>query len=326
LLSNFTTLAWPQGRLCRFATGVALLLLLTTPGAALAQSGVDRDRKSDSKQGEQNSQGAPKDFSLEFNLPVRYSSNVASPTTDSLLEHRADGYASLELVLKWSHQFDWAKLSAEIGAGMDRYFAVHDANLDSLFSTVKIQKTDGKSDRFVPYALLSSSIYYDPTFSIHEINFYDIAGGFYTGIGWRDKYLVPNIGSVIPYADAMEPGDVSVLFDFRVGRRQSDVSDYQNTFIQAKAELAYTFAKNWRAETAGKFRARWYNDYFGDRRVDYRPGASIGVFWSPDWLKVVVKRSEISLEFEAYRNYSNLPDKNYSLWELGPTLSLRTKF
>ena len=43
--------------------------------------------------------------------------------------------------------------------------------------------------------------------------------------------------------------------------------------------------------------------------------------WTPDWLKKIVKRSELSLNLEYYRNYSNLIDKSYSLWEVGPTLS-----
>ncbi len=291
-----------------------------------AASSIERESKVDAKPGEPSAPASSQDFRLEFNLPARYSSNVVSTSVDSIVESRGDRYISPELVLKWSHQFDWAKLSAEVGAGMERYLTAHEANLDSLFGTVKIQKTDGKSDKFVPYALVSSSIYYEPTFNLHEISFYDVAGGFYTGFAWRDKDLIPYIDSFIPYADAMEPGDISVMFDFRGGRRLSDISDYRNTFVSAKAELAYTFAANWRVETAAKLRARWYGDYFGDRRIDYRPGASMGLFWSPDWLKTIVKHSEISLDFEVYRNYSNLPDKNYSVWELGPTLSLRTKF
>jgi hypothetical protein len=52
----------------------------------------------------------------------------------------------------------------------------------------------------------------------------------------------------------------------------------------------------------------------------------VSLVWSPAWLTAMVKRAEISFDFETYRNFSNLSDKNITVWEAGPTLSLRTKF
>jgi hypothetical protein len=144
-------------------------------------------------------------------------------------------------------------------------------------------------------------------------------------VAWRDKERIPYIDSLIPYSDAWEPGDVSVLFDARVGRRMSDTTNYQNTFASAKLTTAYFISSNWRFEASASIRARWYEDYNSERRTDWRPSAAVGLIWSPDWLKNIVKRSEISFNLEYYRNYSNIIDKTYSLWEVGPTLSLRTK-
>ena len=73
-------------------------------------------------------------------------------------------------------------------------------------------------------------------------------------------------------------------------------------------------------------RLRWCEDYNGEKRTDVRPSASLALTGTPDWLKKIVKSGELSLNLEHYRNYSNITDKNYSIWELGPTLSLRTKF
>jgi hypothetical protein len=69
-----------------------------------------------------------------------------------------------------------------------------------------------------------------------------------------------------------------------------------------------------------------YESYYGERRIDYRPGADVGLIWSPDWLKALAKRSELSMNFGIYHNYSSIPEKAYTLWDVGPTLSLRTKF
>ena len=106
----------------------------------------------------------------------------------------------------------------------------------------------------------------------------------------------------------------------------SDSTSYQNTFLTGRMTAAYVISNDWRVEASSSIRGRWYPDYHGEKRMDYRPSASVGLFWSPDWLKKIVKRSELSLNLEYYRNYSNIEEKNYSLWEFGPTLSLRTKF
>ena len=227
--------------------------------------------------------------------------------------------------MKWAHQYDWFKASAEVGL-LDRYFNTRDGNLDSLHSSFKIAKTDGKWEYFVPYASVSNDMFFLPTFKQPDITYTDIAIGFYSGIAWRDKELIPYIDSLIPYSDAVEPGDASANFDVRFGHRMSDTTKYQNTFASARLSAAYVISTNWRVETVTSIRMRRYEDYDGERRTDFRPGASLGLIWSPDWLTKIVKRSEISFNFEFYRNYSNIAEKNYTLWEVGPTLSLRTKF
>lgn len=308
-----------------------MLVLVAMQSAGLADSWLDRDgrvelRRDDRHRSSDSSKEPSKDFTIELALPARYSSNVANASADAVIEKRGDIHVSPDLNLRWSHQYDWAKLSAEVGVSTDRYLSATEANLNSLYSTFKIQKTDGKSDHFVPYALVTNNIYFEPTFRGPEISFHDVAAGFYTGVAWRDKQRIPYRDAFIPYAEADEPGDVAVMFDARVGRRISDMTDYQYTFAALKAQVAYIISPHWRIEAATKFRANWYENYFGERRTDYRPGADLGLVWTPDWLKALVKRSDLTLNFGVYRNYSNIPDKAYTIWDVGPTLSLRTKF
>jgi hypothetical protein len=209
---------------------------------------------------------------------------------------------------------------------MDRYFKSSDANLDGLHTSFKLAKTDGKWEYFVPYALINNEMFFLPTFKKPDITYHDVSVGFYSGIAWRDKNLIPYVDAFIPYSDASEPGDVSIYFDARLGRRMSDSSNYQNTFVSGKITAAYVISNSWRMEATSSIRARWYEDYNGERRTDFRPSASVGLTWTPDWLKKIAKRGELSFNVEFYRNYSNIVEKNYSLWEVGPTLSLRTKF
>ena len=267
-----------------------------------------------------------KDFTIGIDVPVRHSSSVTSASVDSVVEDRPDRHATPEAYLKWSHQYEWLKASAEVGASMDRYFRTRDANLDSLHTSFKLAKTDGKHEYFVPYFSISHDMFFLPTFKQPDITYDDATVGFYSGFAWRDKDRLPYADSFIPYPDASEPGDVSILFDARMGRRMSDTTSYQNTFMLGRITAAYYISSDWRIEAMSSLRARWYEDYHGERRTDYRPSATIGLAWTPDWLKKIVKRGEISFNLEYYRNYSNIVEKNYSIWEIGPTLSLRTKF
>jgi hypothetical protein len=150
--------------------------------------------------------------------------------------------------------------------------------------------------------------------------------GFYSGVAWRNQSRLPYRDDLIPYSDASKGGDVSMYLDVRLGRRMSDTTSYQNTFAQAKLTGAYFISDNSRVEATAGIRGRWYEDYHSEKRTDYRPSVGVALYWSPDWLTKLVKRSEISLNFDFYRNFSNISEKNYTLWEVGPTLSLRTKF
>lgn len=308
-----------------FAVILSIFVSFATLDGSFAEVGDHRDRTTDSDKPDKGDT-KPKDFSIEFNLPYLYSSNVISASSDSILEKQGDYHAAPELRLKWSHQYDAIKATADIGIAIDRYNKVTEANIDSLASSFKIAKTDGTHEAFVPYALVANNIYFDPASRTTGIVYYDVVAGFYSGFAWRDRDLIPYIDSMIPYSDAYKAGDVSVLFDLRVGRRITDQLDYQFNFITSKLEIAYYISSNSRIEFGPTFKARWYDNYFGDKRVDYRPGARADWIWTPDWLKALSKRSELSLSLNFSRNYSNLQEKNYSLWEVGPTLSLRTKF
>ncbi len=269
---------------------------------------------------------ADKDITIGLDIPVRFSSSVTNPNLDAIVEDRPDRHITPEVYLRWAHQYDWFKVSAEIGASIDRYFRTSDANLDSLHGSFKFAKTDGKKEYFVPYFSLSHDMFFLPTFSQPDITYDDVTVGFYSALAWRDKTLIPYQDALINYSDASEPGDMSILFDARFGRRMSDTASFQHTFVSGRITATYYISNNWRIEANSALRARWYENYHGERRTDWRPSAAIGLIWTPEWLTKLVKRSELSFNVEYYRNQSNIPDKSYKLWEIGPTLSLRTKF
>ena len=265
-----------------------------------------------------------KDFTLGFDLPVNYASNVVSASVDSVLDSRSDGHAAPEISLKWSHQYEIVKATAQFAASVDRYFNTTSANSSSFSGSLKLEKTDGKSQYFVPYASTINQTFFIPTFSKTDIMYNDVAMGFWSGFAWRPR--ANGDYSNLPFADAGKAGDISVKFDVQLGRRLSDVLEYQNNFVVAKTTVSYSLSEDARVDSDLKLRGRFYENYYGEKRRDLRVGASIGLFWTPEWLKKISSRSELSVNFDFYRNQSNIPNKTYSVWELGPMLSLRTKF
>jgi hypothetical protein len=260
-----------------------------------------------------------KDFTARLTIPLAYSSSPISSVSDSSLGNKGDWHATPEVALKWSHQFDSARIAGEIGANVDRYRTATDVNSDMLFSSLKAEAGDSSWDTFRPYVRYSNSLSYIPTFRSLDVAFHDFALGFTSAIGSRN-------GQRISYSDTERPGDISLYFDLKVVQRLSDISDYDRTSVKTALTGAYYFDDKWRIEATANFSAYWYKNYFGDQRTDYRPGANLSLIWKPDWLRKLASHSELSLNFNVERNYSNLSEKRYTNFELGPTLELRTKF
>src|SRR5262249_57806728 len=110
-----------------------------------SKSSSDKDKDKDKKS------SAPKDLTFEITIPADYTSKAFRATTEQVVNGKPDVHVHPDVALKYSHQFDWFKLTSNAGAGIDRYFEAKDADEDTLFWGGKLQFTDGKSDLFIPY-------------------------------------------------------------------------------------------------------------------------------------------------------------------------------
>src|SRR5262249_40719276 len=131
--------------------------------AAFAQSRREdsdsRDRSSERQDAKQQSSKSsddkkpsqPKDLELTITLPINYTSNAILASTETVVNTKPDVHVTPDIALKWSHQYDWVKLSGSVGTNTDRYFQDHDADENTVFWAYKAYLTDGKQDLFVPY-------------------------------------------------------------------------------------------------------------------------------------------------------------------------------
>lgn len=264
---------------------------------------------------------APKEFRVILTVPLLATSNavgvaamdVASPTD------QPDVHFNPDLLVRWTRQFQSVRVTAGIDLSFDR-FAIHtDQSTDSIYGAVKLALTDGRSDLFVPYVAIAPSGDWEPWFRRRDDALLSLAVGFSSGFGVRR-------GRLVPFRNAIEPGDAAVLFDVSAGRRLSDPPDYRNAFLLASVDLTYNPTRNLLLGFNPGIRLRRYDSYFGFPRRDFRVGWIARAEWTPDWLTRRLPRAEIDFTIAYLRNASNLHAANYTVWEGGPALALTWRF
>jgi hypothetical protein len=289
------------------------------------RSETSRDTsKSSSDKDKDKKPSAPKDLEFAITIPADYTSRAFRATTEDVVARdKPDVHVHPDVALKYSHQFDWFKLSSTAGAGIDRYFEVKDADEDTLFWSGKVQFTDGKQDLFIPYIGYSGIAGFEPGFRRNTDILNDLYTGFKSGIGFKKD------GTTIQSSDATDPGQSSVVVDLRVTRRVAQPSRQDNVQLSAEVEYSYVFSKEWSVSVAPKVRLRWYDDPvddFGTHRRDIRSSLLAKAVWTPEWLTKVLPKAEIDFQFYFLRNYSNIKEDEFVVWELGPQVVLAWKF
>jgi hypothetical protein len=290
--------------------GVVALILLAMPIAAgdvAAQDSTDRGSWSKGN-----------DFELTLTLPFLYSSSVVRSDTDNVVADVGDGHADPDFELRWKRQFSHIKLSALAGVTLERYATVREADVDALTASVKAELTDGRSDLFVPYFRYEQTIDFTPVFKERQDTVHDLSFGFTSGIGFTPDW------KQTAYGKGKEPGHSSLKLDVEAGRRFADPSDLDRVFVGVGLEFKHTISKQWAVSITPEFNARWYADYFGEQRRDYRPSIELIAEWTPDWLTRQLPDAMIEFILLFERNYSNLPDQRYKLYEFGPRIVLST--
>jgi hypothetical protein len=294
----------------------------------MAQGAFDRAiNDSDIRRAEQTRLGAVTSeeaggWDIEINLPLSWTSNAVQQfgeQADVVGPPKSDWHVTPDALLRYTYQFDWVKLSAKLDVGEDRYFQQITVNQDAVYATLKAEFTDGRSDIFVPYVAYTPEVDFLPFFAHWQASLQDFYGGFTSGIGFKDAKLAR-------YADAIDPGDWSMLFDVRAGQRLAAPSAFENTFFRVSADIIYVVKPELSFWLTGAYRYRHYPDFFGDVRHDSRLSAITRAVWTPDWLTRRIKSAEISFEVAWYKNYSNIASERYTSWELGPSVLLAWHF
>ncbi len=307
---------------------VALALLAA--GNAQAQT-RDRDQQFDLRrdreaiieaapEAEQRQPGPRRDFEIDLTAPVLYTTNPLLANTDTSRGAGPDWHFNPDLLLRWSHQYPSLKLSAAFDISVDRFFSQSSADEDSTFASIKLALGDGKSEGFVPYVSYTGIVDFQPDFHTRDDTLHDFALGFSSAIGLGSD------GRVIQYRNATDPGATSFSIDLRGGRRLADPRDFENTFLVVALDVYYVLTNEWALGLTPKLRVRWYDNFGGEFRRDYKPSTVLKAAWTPDWLTTRVRGAEIDFTASFNKNYSTRESARFTEWEVGPTVALSWRF
>lgn len=289
----------------------------------MAQDQTAHDAASDFALSEPASQKAApvQDFRLVLTLPFLGTSNAAGPKSErSGASGSPDVHANPDLLLGWSHQYDFVRLSAGAGIEYDRYAVNNDQSSNSWTGGFKAALTDGSSDLFVPYVGYAAVADYEPGFTVRDDLMHNFAVGFTSGIGLSAS------GALIPFRATNGAGDWSVAFDLSAGRRLADPIDFDATFALFTTDVIYNITPDVHVGLLSKLRFRDYDNYYGQNRRDTFFALQARIELTPDWLTARLPGAELDLAVEFQRNMSNLPIARYTRWEGGPVLTLTRRF
>jgi hypothetical protein len=262
-----------------------------------------------------------RDFLIELAAPIVYSTNPALASSDLVQGHAVgDWHFNPDLALRWSHQFSAVRVSTVVDASVDRFFKQTEDDEDTVFGSVKVAWTDGRSDRFVPYLQYVATADLRPDFGEPD----DVLHDFVLGVS--DAIGIDAEGRLIPRSDATKPGRWRLGLDLKAGRRLADPKDFESTIVQATLDLSYVLDEQWILAVLPRVRVRWYDDFFGEFRRDEKLGAALKARWMPDWLLAWNRGAEIDFRVGFERNYSTLDLARFSDWDIGPTLFLSWRF
>lgn len=307
----------------RFIPWTLLLIALgLTPATALAQAADRQSRTNVDINAPRQVGPEAGQWDIEINLPISWSSNAVQAFGEQSAvpgPPKSDWHVTPDVLLRYTYQFDWVRLSAKLDVGEDRYFQQITVNQDAVYGTLKAEFTDGRSDVFVPYVAYTPEVDYLPFFAHWQDTLQDVYAGFSSSVGLRK-------GEFIAYREAISPGDWSFVLDISAGQRFAAPSAFENTFFRASLDAYYTITRELSFWLTATYKYRNYPDFFGDHRHDNRPSAVVRAVWSPDWLTRRVRDAEIDFNVAWYKNYSNIPSQAYTNWEIGPSVLLAWHF
>jgi hypothetical protein len=324
----------------RTALTTAVLLVLGLPliaRHAIAADTTDQDDRSDrisdqadainaAQDGaqerravEQPTPPSPNVFNFRISAPLYYNSNAT--------EAQSRGPAALEgdpeLELGWSRNLTSLplKLSVKLRADIDRYANALQGDEDEVSGIFKASYYDAQNDQqWSPFFSYKSAALYDPTFSPWTETRNDFALGLDKVFNFDgDFHLLPP--SPRSRAAATWSFGVSTYV-----QRRLRVPGPSSTAFYMVPSVTYVPAEDWTVSLFGNTRERWFDSVTSGTQTTSRRDFEIEPIFTVAYDPKFPGAPQIALQTTFERRSSNLTDKSWNQWAVGPVLTANWKF
>jgi hypothetical protein len=277
------------------------------------------DAAQDTVQAQQAVPLAPQEFNFRVNVPLSYNSNAEEAPSGGPAALEADP----EVELRWTRSLTSVplKITARLMADTDRYAAVPQAGEDEASWSVKASYYDADNDQaWAPFVSYKGATLFDPTFSPWTETRNDFALGFDKFFNF-DADFNPLPPSQRSRAVAVWIFGVSAFVQRRLRTPAPD-----STALYLVPSATHVLDENWIISLFMNTRERWFDTMQSPTsttsRRDFEMEPVLTIAYDPK----LPGAPQIALQASFERRSSNLPDKSWNQWTVGPVLTASWRF
>jgi hypothetical protein len=262
---------------------------------------------------------SPNVFNFRVNAPLYYNSNAT--------EAQSGGPSALEgdpeLELGWSRNLTSLplRLSVKLRADTDRYANASEGDEDEVSGTFKASYYNAQDDQqWSPFFSYKSAAIFDPTFSPWTETKNDLALGVDKVVNFDgDFHLLP------PSAKSR----IAAVWSFGVStyvQRRLRVPGPSSTAFYVVPSVTYVPAGDWTISLFGSTRERWFDSVTSGSKTTSRRDFEIEPIFTVAYDTNLPGAPQIALQTTFERRSSNLSNKSWNQWAVGPVLTANWKF
>jgi hypothetical protein len=262
---------------------------------------------------------APREFSVRLNVPLSYNSNPEEAPSGGPAALEADP----EIELGWTRSLTSVplKITARLRADTDRYVNVPQAGEDEASGSVKAAYYDADNDQaWAPFVSYKGSTIFDPTFSPWTETRNDFALGF-------DKYV--NFDGDFNLLPPSQRSRAVAVWSFGVSafvQRRLRTPGPDSTALYLVPSVTYALTEDWIVSLFVNTRERWFDSVKSPTSTTSRRDFEIEPILTIAYDPKFPGAPQIALQASFERRSSNLPDKSWNQWTIGPVLTASWRF
>src|SRR5580658_1588739 len=277
------------------------------------------DAAQDTDQAEQAVPPAPQEFNFRVNVPLSYNSNAEEAPSGGPAALEADP----EIELGWTRSLTSVplKIAARLTADTDRYATVPQAGEDEASWSVKASYYDADNDQaWAPFVSYKGATIFDPTFSPWTETRNDLALGV-------DKVF--NFDAEFNLLSPSQRSRAVAVWIFGVSafvQRRLRTPGPDSTALYLAPSATYVLNQDWIVSLFMNTRERWFDTVESPTTTTSRRDFEMEPVFTIAYDPKLPGAPQIALQASFERRSSNLPDKSWNQWTVGPVLTASWRF